>query len=545
MKNQILTSLAITSTLISCITKKDGKDKLNFKPNIIWITCEDISPYLGCYGDENAITPNIDKLANEGIRYTNAFSVAGVSAPSRNCLITGMYPTSIGGHNMRTMWNTTRDDLPESYSIVTPTEVKCFTEYLRKEGYYCTNNSKTDYQFEAPFTAWDESSELAHWKNRKPGQPFFAVFNDVSTHESRLWMRNGELFMVDPDSVDVPLYLPDTEKVRKTLARNYTNIAEMDLHLGIILKEMEKANLLDSTIIFFYSDHGGPLPRGKRELYETGLKVPLIVRFPNKLNAGTVKDDLVSFVDFAPTVLSLTGINIPEYMQGQAFLGKFKAEIPRKYIYAARDRMDSEYDRVRAVRDLQYKYFRNYYPELPYIQNIEYRKNIPMMVELYELANTDKLYGNTALWWRKNKPEEELYNVISDPFELDNLAKNIEYKDKLNELRNALDNWQNTYGDLGEINEKELIKIMWNGNDKPPQTEIPELKILENNCITIYCKTEGASIGYQVNKGIGEKTWNIYSNPLLIENIDSILLYAKRIGYEAGFSELLIKGVDF
>jgi len=545
MNKKIFSTIAITSTLISCSSNKSNKKEIGFQPNIIWITCEDISPYLGCYGDEDAISPNIDNLADEGIRYTNAFSVAGVSAPSRNALITGMYPTSIGGHNMRTIWSTTREDLPEEYSIVTPQEVKCFTEYLRMAGYYCTNNSKTDYQFYAPLTAWDESSDAAHWKNRKPGQPFFAVFNDISTHESRQWLRNGELFMVDPDSVDVPPYLPDTEKVRKAIARNYTNIAEMDMHVGLILKELEKSNLLDSSIIFFYSDHGGPLPRGKRELYETGIKIPLIIRFPNKMYAGKVNDNLVSFVDFAPTVLSLAEIKIPDYMQGQAFLGKYKSQTDRKYIYAARDRMDSEYDRVRAVRDKQFKYFKNYFPELPYVQNIEYRKNIPMMLELYELNKNGLLTGDAALWWRKTKPQEELYDVINDPYELNNLADIPEFSEKLTELRNELKNWQKKFGDLGKIDEKELIKTMWNGNNSPPLTDTAKIKIIENNLIAVNCKTKGASIGYQINNEIGSISWYIYINPISINKVDSIKIYSKRIGYKESITKTFKKGIDF
>ncbi len=457
-----LSVAAISAVLTSCQTDP------GFRPNILWITCEDITPALGCYGDTIAKTPNLDKLAMEGVRYTHAFSVAGVCAPSRHALITGMYPTSTGAHNMRTL-KIDRSDIP-GYSVILPAEVKCFSEYLRATGYYCTNNQKTDYQFEAPLTAWDENSNKAHWKNRKPGQPFFAIFNFTITHESRIWMKYDDSLWVEEKDIILPPYYPEHPVIRRDVARKYSNIAEMDFLVGQILAQLEKDGLTDSTIVFFYSDHGGPLPRQKRELYDSGIRVPLLIRFPGKHLAGTVTDELVSFVDMAPTVLSLAGIPIPGYIQGQAFLGEQKSE-PRTYIYAARDRMDAEYDRVRAVRDNKFKYIYNYHPELPFAQNIKYRKQMPMMGVLYEYDSLGKFEGDQQLWWRKTKPQEELYDTEADPCEFHNLADDPACRDKINEMRLALKQWQAEFGDKGSIPEADLIREMWAGKDHPPVTK--------------------------------------------------------------------------
>lgn len=531
MNRICLITLGTASLLSGCRSEPDTGEftgpELGFRPNILWITCEDITPSLGCYGDPSAKTPVLDQLASEGTRYTNAFSVAGVCAPSRHALITGMYPTSTGGHNMRTIYNQA-EGLPD-YSVVLPPEVKCFSELLRRGGYYCTNCEKTDYQFVAPATAWDECSVSAHYRHRKPGQPFFAVFNFMTTHESRIWTQAGEPLLVSIDSVRIPPYFPDIPVVRKDVARKYSNIAEMDAQVGILLDQLEADGLLDSTIIFFFSDHGGMLPREKRELYETGLKVPFLVRFPGKRGAGSVRDELVSFVDFAPTVLSLAGVKPPEYMQGQAFLGKYKSKEQRKYIFAARDRMDTEYDMVRAVRDKRYKYLRNYHPELPYVQNIEYRKQIPMMNVLYEFDRDDRFTGVEKLWWRKSKPVEELYDTWSDPFEFADLAGDTLYRDKLEELRRAMDNWQNTYGDKGFIPEKELIRSMWGGEVQPVTAPV-EFR-LENQRLVLYSPTEGASIAWQYTDTDLTAYWNLYTDPIVPVAGETIRSKAIRIGY--------------
>ncbi|SFF55230.1 sulfatase family protein [Thermoflexibacter ruber] len=515
------------------------------KPNILWITCEDMSPRLSAYGDSTVPTPNIDRLAKEGVRYTNMYSVSGVCAPSRSAIITGMYPTSIGSHNMRTLYNTLVPDLPP-YSVVTPPEVKCFSEYLRKEGYYCTNNEKTDYQFETPISAWDESSKTAHWRNRRDGQPFFAIFNFTTTHESQVWARKNEPLLFNPKKIKVPSFYPDNEIIRKDLTTFYNNIAFMDTQVGNIIKQLEEDGLLDNTIIFFYSDHGDGLPYAKREVYDRGLKVPFIIRYPDKKGAGTAENELHSFVDLAPSILSLVGIKPPKHLQGQAFLGKYAAKAPRKYIYAARDRMDSEYDMVRAVRDKKFKYIKNYQPEKPFYQNIQYRLQQDMMKEILRLKDEGKLNERQMRWFSPIKPVEELYHVENDPDEFDNLADNPLYQNKLEELRKAHLDWQAKYGDKGFIPEKELVAQML-PNGKQPITQEPKI-IVKGDKVKITCATIGASIVYKIeNQQAGIQKidsryigrWQVYTHPLKVKKGDKVFAIATRIGFKQSEEKVL------
>lgn len=419
------------------------------RPNILWITCEDISPELGCYGDDYARTPNLDRLAGQGMRFTHCFTHIGVCAPSRSGIITGMYPTSLGTHNMRCR-------------AVLPEDVKCFPEYLRGAGYYCTNNVKTDYQFDPPKTAWDESSNKAHWRGRQPGQPFFAVFNFTVTHESQIrasekqYQQNTKRLRPqdrhDPALAKLPPYVPDTPLVRRDWARYYDNITAMDLSVADLLGELEADGLAESTIVFFYSDHGRGLPRGKRWIYDAGLHVPLIVRWPGKLQPGSVNDDLVAFVDLAPTVLSLAGVAVPPHMQGQVFLGE-RAAPPRQYIYAARDRMDERYDIIRGVRNKQYKYIRNFQPWKPYAQNVAYMNEMPTMQELRRLAAAGTLKGDEAVFMAPTKPVEELYDTLADPHEVHNLAASPQHQEVLRRMRAAQERWSAETGDVGLIPE--------------------------------------------------------------------------------------------
>ena len=505
------------------------------RPNILWLSCEDMSPRLGCYGDTTIPTPNIDRLAREGIRYTNTFCTAGVCAPSRNAIITGMYQTSTGGHNMRTLTDTypQKTGLPKEYSEVMPPEVKAFPEYLRVNGYYTANNVKTDYQFEAPPTVWDEVSNKAHWRNRAtPAQPFFAVFNNVITHESQVWVRKDLPLRVDPSRIKVPPYYPDTQTVRQDMARFYSNIRDMDDWVGDLLKQLESDGLLDKTIIFFWSDHGDGLPFVKREIYDRGLRVPLIVRFPDKRFAGTTRDELISMIDLAPTVLNLAGIRSPGYMQGQAFLDPKTAKRPsfipaRGYIFGARDRLDSEYDRVRTVHNGRYQYIRNFFPEKPLYMDIDFRKQQPMMAELLQLRDEGKLNATQMIWFRKTKPAEELYDITTDPYELTNLAEQPAYASHLKRLRKELDKWLVETKDLGGTPEKELVRQMWQGGDKPPVTASPQLT-RSGDKVTVTCATPGASIAYHTGN---DKRWQVYTNPISVPKGQSVTAVAMRIGY--------------
>jgi uncharacterized sulfatase len=428
------------------------------KPNILWITCEDTSPRLGCYGDELAITPNLDKLADEGIRYTKAFATAPVCAPSRSCLVTGVYATSLGTQHLRS-------------EVKLPEKIKCFPEYLRAAGYYCSNNYKKDYNF-IDVNVWDESSHEAHWRTRRPGQPFFSVFNFVSTHQGQINGSDEEFEEKygsklepqerhNPAEISLPPYYPDTPFVRKIWARYYDLITFMDKQVGELLDELEADGLADNTIVFFYADHGLGIPRFKRTLYDSGLHVPLIVRFPERYQhlaptqPGETIENLVSFVDFAPTVLSLVNLPIPDYMQGRAFLGP-RSKSPRQYLFGASSRVDEAYEFSRCVRGERYKYIRNFFPHLPYVQPSQYCDQAEIMQELRRAVAEDELTPAQKLLWTATKPTEELYDTIADPHEINNLVGRPETRAVLEKLSKTLRAWMLQTRDTGLLPEAEM-----------------------------------------------------------------------------------------
>ena len=284
-----LTSAAAYAIAVASAFAQQAPAAPSARPNIVWISNEDMSPHLGAYGDPLARTPVLDRFAKESIRYTHAFTTAPVCAPSRAAIITGMYQTTIGAQHMRT----TEDRVPElpgPYLAVPPFYVRAFPEYLRAAGYYTSNRAKTDYQFGVPFTIWDDLGPNAHWRNRTDKtQPFFSVFNLEVTHESQIFpsspARKGKPLVTDPARVPVPPYYPDTPAIRQELARMYDNIADMDGQVGEILKQLEADGLSDNTVVFYWSDHGDGVPRSKRSLYDSGLRVPLMIRWP-KMAAG-------------------------------------------------------------------------------------------------------------------------------------------------------------------------------------------------------------------------------------------------------------------
>ena len=431
------------------------------RPNILWLSCEDISPHLGCYGDPDAVTPNLDRLAAEGVRYANAFVTAGVCAPCRSAIISGVYQTTLGTQHMRC-----KAKLPE--------EMRLFPAYLRDAGYYCTNNSKTDYQLsKTPKDTWDESNGRAHWRKRPdPAQPFFSVFNFTGCHESGI-ASTSKYESVTRDlpashrhreeDLTLPPYYPDTPVVREDWKRNYDLISAMDEWAGGLLRQLQEDGLADDTIVFFWSDHGVGLPRAKRWLYDSGMHVPLIVRIPERFRAvrqgqpGTVDDQLVSTVDFAPTMLNLTGIDIPGTMQGRAFLGPRLTE-PRQYVYGARDRMDERYDIIRAVRDKRYKYLRNYEPFKTYYQYMNTPEKGATMREIRRVHGEGNLPAEAALFLAPAKPVEELYDMEQDPHEVHNLADSPEHQEILQRMRQAHLQWVLETRDLGLLPEPEIVR---------------------------------------------------------------------------------------
>ena len=414
------------------------------KPNILWISCEDISPQLGCYGDTTATTPNLDALAKQSTLFTQAFSCHGVCAPSRTGIITGMYPISLGANHMRS-----RAKLPG--------HVKLFPQYLRDAGYYCTNNSKTDYNLHwNEKDTWNESSGKAHWKNRPTESPFFAVFNLTMTHESKVWPAGWENVVQQlpevrrhrPEDMIVPPLYPDTPAVRADLTRLADIISVMDLEVARLLKELDKAGLADNTIVMFWSDHGNGLPRSKRWTYDSGSHVPLIVRIPETLRGqygdsppGTRDDRLINLIDLGPTVLSLAGIPQPAHMHGVPFLGAARGA-DRHFIYGARDRLDERFDMVRTVRSKTHRYVRNLMPWRPALQHVEYGERNEILREMRRLLAKNELPPASAQWFQVPRAAEELYDLKSDPWELINLAGKPDQQNTLQFLRDACDAWQ-------------------------------------------------------------------------------------------------------
>lgn len=420
------------------------------KPNILWITSEDNGPHLGCYGDDYATTPNLDRLAERGVIYRHCWSTAPVCAPARTTLISGLYPPSTGAQHMRSM---TR--LPEQFQM--------YPQYLREAGYYCTNNSKEDYNLEKPGQVWDESSRNAHWKNRKDGQPFFAIFNHTISHESQIRNKiDDEDRIHDPAQVRIPAYHPDTPEARKDWAQYYDRLTMMDARAGANLKELAEAGLEDDTIIFYYADHGSGMPRSKRWPYNSGLHVPLIVVIPEKFahlrpegyQAGGTTDRLVGFIDLAPTALSLAGVKPPEHFQGHAFAGQFTAE-PQPFQYGFRGRMDERYDFVRTVGDGRFVYIRNYNPHEIYGQFIAYMFQTPTTRVWKERFDHGRLNEAQSRFWQ-TKPPEELYDLKSDPDEVRNLADSSEHSDRLTRMRKANQDHLLRIRDLGFLPEGQI-----------------------------------------------------------------------------------------
>ncbi len=417
-------------------------------PNILWITSEDNSPFAGCYGDEFATTPNMDRLASEGFLYTHAFANAPVCAPARNTILTGVYASSGGNSHMRSQ-------NPKSEII------KPYPLYLREAGYYCTNNVKEDYNLPAEQTKgiWDESSNKAHYKNRKPGQPFFAVFNSTISHESSVHRRTPlEELRHDPAKVKLPPYHPDTPDMRHDWAQYYDKIEDMDAWIGTILQELEESGEAENTIVFYYGDHGGVLARSKRFLYDSGTRVPFIVRIPEKYKylfpakkPGSKVDRLISFVDLVPTLLSIAGIPIPGYIQGNAFLGDQKTHDP-EYVYMFRDRMDERYDMSRSVRDKKFRYIRNYMPFRPHGQHLEYLWLAPSIRSWEAAFRNGECNEIQSRFWL-SKPAEELYDSENDPWEVNNLAGDPAYADVLQRMRNECTSWILRIKDTGFIPE--------------------------------------------------------------------------------------------
>ena len=422
------------------------------RPNILWILIEDIGPDFSCYDTPLIRTPNIDRLASEGVRYTSAFTTSPVCSPSRSAMITGMYQTSIGAHHHRSH----RQD---GYRL--PAPVRPITDYLRETGYFTLNatdiapgvkgSGKQDFNFEIenPYDGTD-------WNQRKPGQPFFAHLNFNQTHRMARNMKLNEQlpYRIDPEQVRVPPCYPDHPVSRKDWADYLDAIQVVDSYVGKTLERLDADGLAENTVVLLIGDNGQCHVRGKGWLYDAGIHIPLIIRWPGKIAPGTVCDDLVSAIDLSATVLAIAGLEPPGYMQGQVILGPGSTK--RDCIFAARDRLDTTVDRIRCVRTKRHKYIRNYMPERPYTQHNEYKeKYYPVLQLMKDLHAATQLTPEQAQFMAPVKPAEELYDVVQDPYELHNLADAPEFRPLLEELRLRLDNWIRKTGDLGQYAEGE------------------------------------------------------------------------------------------
>jgi N-sulfoglucosamine sulfohydrolase len=521
------------------------------QPNILVLMAEDMSSRVGAFGDPVAVTPNLDALAEQGVRYPNTFTTAGVCAPSRAAHILGIHQISTGTQHMR---STTRRE--GGYFSAPPVAVKAYPELLRAAGYYTFTDEKLDYQFSGvhagsgPFTIWDEDGTTT-WSNRRQGQPFFGLINFQITHETGLftplgnmpqsrihllmqWMRwwklgSVETGVVKPDSVILEPYYPDTATVREDIARHYDNIAHMDREVGAILDKLESEGLAENTIVIWTTDHGDGLPRAKRELYDSGIKVPMIIRWPEAYRPkgvapGQVDQRLISFVDLAPTILALAGVTPPEYLQGRDFASP---ELPqRKYIYASRDRIDEIPDRQRAIRDDRFKYIRSWHPELAGSHPLKFRDNINMVREMNALHEAGRLNAAQELWFTA-PGRERLFDLENDPFELVDLSNDPAFLDDLLRLRAALDSWLESVVDWSDIPETDMIKEFYPEGVRP-QTPPPTAAITDGRLVV---GQEGglSSIGYRINGG----QWSLYSGPLDIGEGDTVEVRAVRYGWQA------------
>ena len=519
------------------------------RPNILLLMAEDMSLRVGAFGDSVAVTPNIDQLAAEGVTYTNVFTTAGVCAPSRAAIIMGLQQQSFGAQHMRS--NTGG---PAAYQLVPPAGAKAFPELLRAAGYHTQVTTKLDYQFSGPLvnsgpsSIWDQQS-YGNDLNTRVDKPFFAYMTFMETHESgifprwvwpqslahliaqltHIWYHRGTEDVVMPADVSVPPYYPDSPPIRTDIARHYNNIRTMDLRVGEILAQLERDNLVDSTIVVWTTDHGDALPRAKRELYDSGLHVPMIIRWPEKFRpegavAGSVNDRLISLVDLGPTFLSLAGVSVPAGIHGQAFAGE-QAQPERNYIYAARDRIDTVADRQRAIRDKQYKYIYSHDTQAGGFR-LAYRDLALGMQDLWRHLEAGRL-NEVQRQWFSERPREMLFDIESDPHEIRNGVADPAYAAVLNRLRAALQAQSDAvHDDSDGISEAVLAERFWPGGLQP-KTASPSIQDDAGRLRIVSDK--GASIKYRLDEG----PWQLYTGPLSAPQPGRLEARAVRYGWAA------------
>lgn len=446
----LILSLGMLCT--GCEPQESGSEHQAGRPNILWIIADDLSPDLGSYGNRLVHTPNTDKLASQGQRYTNAFATHPICSPSRSALYTGMYQTTIRAHQHRTF---DRPPLPDSIRVI--------TEYFDQAGYFTSNGDgspdskpgKTDFNFEA-----GDVFDGTDWSQRAEGQPFFASVQIYYPHRP---FDQDTLHPVDPGQVELPPYYPDRPLSRKDWSDYLESVQHMDRKVGEVLHRLEEEGLAGNTIVFFFADQGRPHVRAKQWLYDAGLQVPLIIRWPGTITPGEQSDKLVSLVDISAASMAAAGIAPPEHLHGKNFFG----EQSRNYIFATRNRADAVVDHIRAVRSDRFKYIKNYMPERPYTQFGHYKLyRYPMLALMHWLHEQDKLTPAQALFMRAEKPDEELYDTRNDPWEIHNLAGNAAYQDTLQQMREVLRQWQKRTNDPGDYDPDDYEEILKRRQEK-------------------------------------------------------------------------------
>lgn len=545
---RIVAALSLSFSVGACATQMSPADMpaapSGNRPNILLIVAEDMGPRVGAFGDRLAETPNIDRLAREGVRYTNVFTTSGVCSPSRSSLITGLHQQTLGTQHMRTNQNGKPNGADFAYEAVPPVDVKAFPELLRHAGYWALNDAKTDYQFGEPFSIWDHSADGARWPEFSRDKPFFQMITIMQSHESYIWpadlkpqsadeakvidrnRKNHALYpsRTDPGAVVVPPWLVDTPATRRDIARHYDNIRAMDGMVGEILGQLQADGLDQNTIVIWTADNGDGLPRAKRTVYDSGIHVPMVIRWPDRRFAGAQDDRLVSFVDLAPTILTLAKAPLPSWLQGRSFLA---VKERRHHIFAASDRMINVFDRQKAVRDKRFKYIRNYFPTEALFRPLGYRDTMPTMRDLWAAKTAGKLSAVQLMNFAAPRPAEELYDTAMDPFEIVNLAGDGRYANVLKRMRSALSSWMRKTPDLSAFDEKEMMLSMWPDGIQP-QTARVSVSRDRKGRLLLASPTPGASIEYRWQ---GQARWSLYGRPIKPLEGGKIETRAIRYGY--------------
>lgn len=561
MKKLLLTSL-ITMTFSHSIVAADLSAQINSnRPNIVLVLTEDMNPRIGAYGDPVANTPNIDALAGESVLFTHAFTMAGVSAPSRAGLITGVPPQTIGLQHMRT------SSYSHSYMGVPPSYIKAYPELLRRNGYFTYVDAKTDYQFTdgpyspGPFSIWSAHGSVknmadlripAAWENYDlNSKPFFINLNPQITHESGMFTEKNvpvafkqlpaqwrelksvyTLHKVDPTSISIDPYWKDTPEVRQELALFYENINVMDQQVGNIINHLKKDGLWDNTIFIFAADNGDGLPRHKREGYDSGTHVPLIIHIPNKYKPkgwqanGSKDDRLISFEDLAPTILGFTHTPIPFYMNGIDYSKDDAKE--REFIYSARGRMDDQYLTSYFVRSKDYQYVQNM-DKTPNGAHIAFRDSLNTTRALNQAHENGELKPEQEAWFAP-RVDEELYDLKKDPDELHNISAEPASQNTLALFREKLEGWRNRANDMNIVPEEQMVQDLLDDYGKPRVTLAP---VVQLNAVThklyIANRTADASIGYSLDG----KNWELYTSAFSVaQDVRKIYVKAVRYGWK-------------